>query len=137
MGKILIHPYILALNTQVSTNEDFFTIAKNVGRAKAYRSAGTAPREAFLGTGLISKYTSLHSLPGTVLKLLRDFDRHGPAGPTAFWKISNEIDDRELSIIGDEELEIIGIVNDDDEDEDDSVNESVSNGPMVFTIFHI
>ena len=23
----------------------------------------------------------------------RDYDHHGPAGPTAFWKISNEIDD--------------------------------------------
>lgn len=28
----------------------------------------------------------------------KDFDEHGPAGPTAFWKISNEIDGR----IGDE-----------------------------------
>ena len=23
----------------------------------------------------------------------RDYDHHGPAGPTAFWKVSNEIDD--------------------------------------------
>jgi len=25
----------------------------------------------------------------------KDFDEHGPAGPTAFWKISNEIDERD------------------------------------------
>jgi hypothetical protein len=29
----------------------------------------------------------------SLLTFNRDYDHHGPAGPTAFWKVSNEIDD--------------------------------------------
>jgi hypothetical protein len=46
----------------------------------------------------------------------RDHDEYGPAGPSAFWKVSNEIDDKKEHNHWDTE--------DDDEESDDYVEDS-------------
>lgn len=32
----------------------------------------------------------------------KDFDRHGPAGPTAFWKVSDYIGDKDVEEVHDD-----------------------------------
>ena len=86
-----------------------FSMARSGGEAKAYRLAGSSLREGYWGFGSIGSSTQVFSpivdaftmwLPfiltfatnnskdvvRQMLNLHRNFDEHGPAGPTAFWK---------------------------------------------------
>lgn len=60
-------------------------------------------------------------LVGMMANWQRDHDRHGPAGPTAFWKISNEIDKRLAEIDTDDDY--FGNDDEDDGEEDDEMDE--------------
>ena len=65
--------------------------------------------------------------------VLRDFDIHGPAGPTAFWKVSNEIDE------GGEDTTLFDDDDEDDEDftdGDEDEEESDDDGGRPDMIFH-
>lgn len=53
----------------------------------------------------------------------KDFDRHGPAGPTAFWKVSDYIGDKD-----DESPEVDVDSGADDEDDDEDEEEEGDSG---------
>lgn len=71
---------------------------RNVGRAKGFKLVGSALHEACSVTGSISKFTFLLSAPTVFANVLnssifRNFSIEGPVGPSAFWKVTNEIGD--------------------------------------------
>lgn len=73
-----------------------FMKARRAGALKVFKLAGSAAREEFLGIGSTSKHSLFPLLPqlaNTNSPSIRDYDIRGPAGPTAFWKISDDIED--------------------------------------------
>lgn len=68
-------------------------------RQERWKSEGIQIGGPDSGRGVLGhwfdKYTSLPLIYSSFsYNLSRDLDEHGPAGPTAFWKVSNEIDER-------------------------------------------
>jgi hypothetical protein len=47
----------------------------------------------------------------------KDYDEQGPAGPTAFWKISDHISEEDKKV-GPSSVWDVGLNNDDDDDDD-------------------
>lgn len=48
-------------------------------------------QEEFWGVGLTSVYDLNNEFSYVTDGLIRDFDQHGPAGPTAFWKVTDDL----------------------------------------------
>ena len=61
------------------------------GRARVFKLVVRSHREECLDIGLTSKFTHSFSNQPRRNSNIRDHDHHGPAGPTAFWKVSNDI----------------------------------------------
>ena len=61
-------------------------------RSEGIQVGGIKSARGILGSWFdkYAHYNSLHT-SASLLTRRRDFDRHGPAGPTAFWKVSDEI----------------------------------------------
>ena len=68
--------------------------ARNDGRARAFKLAVLVQREVSWVHGLTSQYihSSSHARHTDSRFQHRDYDEHGPVGPTAFWKINDSVE---------------------------------------------
>lgn len=72
--------------------------AKNDGDPKVCKLVDCAQPGVYWGTGSISKDCLIHGCRKTTdIVLARDYDIHGPAGPTAFWKESDDLEEEKES----------------------------------------
>jgi hypothetical protein len=99
-------------------------LVRRDGRVRASKSEVSVPEEAYLGIGLTSSFPRHpSSLFTPILTQLRNLSDEGPAGPTAFWKVSNEVDEERDEDDEDDDTDDPDFPGyaDEDEDEDDEM----------------
>ena len=73
-------------------------MVRSDGDQRAYKLVGFALRGEYSEIGLTSTFALYLFLKNTILKTShRDYDMHGPAGPTAFWKETDELTEEKTS----------------------------------------
>lgn len=75
-----------------------FSMERSDGGLRACRLEGSGRLEACWAIGSISTVLSLEAVLDVkdTDERARDYDIHGPAGPTAFWKESDELEEEKL-----------------------------------------
>jgi hypothetical protein len=72
---------------------NFCSSARLVGAPKAFKWEEYGQHEESWELGLTSMYCETLARSTSLILVVRDYDDHGPAGPSAMWKLSDRLID--------------------------------------------